>query len=183
MSAEWLAISNALAEATEKIGAFAVAVHTEARGSSSGVIWRPGAVVTAEHALRRDEDIQLTLADGRRGASKVGGTRSVDRSCGAEVRRRLHRGAARKLGRTEAGERDARGWPHARQRTRCGAGICQPGSEGTAHLGRHAIGAVCASRRGVCSERELVARWSMATDALSASPHRSSRPAARWLCR
>ena len=31
MSAEWLAISNALAEATEKTGAFTVAVHTEAR--------------------------------------------------------------------------------------------------------------------------------------------------------
>src|SRR5260370_2995645 len=61
MSAEWLAISNALAEATERIGAFAVAVHTEARGSASGVNWRPGVVVTAEHALRRDEDIQLTL--------------------------------------------------------------------------------------------------------------------------
>jgi S1-C subfamily serine protease len=65
MSAEWLAISNALAEATEKTGAFTVAVHTEARGSSSGVIWRSGVIVTAEHALRRDEDIQLTLADGR----------------------------------------------------------------------------------------------------------------------
>ena len=65
MSAEWLAISNALADATEKSGKFTVAVHTEARGSSSGVIWRPGFIVTAEHALRRDEDIQVTVADGR----------------------------------------------------------------------------------------------------------------------
>jgi S1-C subfamily serine protease len=65
MSAEWLAISNALAEVTEKTSAFTVAVHTEARGSSSGVIWRPGVIVTVEHALRRDEDIQITLADGR----------------------------------------------------------------------------------------------------------------------
>jgi S1-C subfamily serine protease len=42
-----------------------VAIHTEARGSSSGVIWRDGVIVTAEHALRRDEEIQATLPDGR----------------------------------------------------------------------------------------------------------------------
>jgi S1-C subfamily serine protease len=63
MSAEWIAISNALADATEKVAAHAVAVHTEQRGSSSGVIWRSGLIVTAEHALRRDEEIQVTLAD------------------------------------------------------------------------------------------------------------------------
>jgi len=39
MSAEWMAISNELAQATELAGAHAVAVHSEARGSSSGVIW------------------------------------------------------------------------------------------------------------------------------------------------
>jgi S1-C subfamily serine protease len=73
MSAEWLAISNELAEATEKIGAHAVAVHTEARGSTSGVIWRPGIIVTAEHALRRDEEIQVTLPDGKTAAAKLVG--------------------------------------------------------------------------------------------------------------
>jgi S1-C subfamily serine protease len=63
MSSEWNAISTALADATEKAAAFAVAVHAEPRGSSSGVIWRPGLVVTAEHALRRDEEIHVTLPD------------------------------------------------------------------------------------------------------------------------
>jgi S1-C subfamily serine protease len=71
MSAEWIAVSNALAEATEKAGAHVVAIHTEARGSSSGVIWRPGVIVTAEHALRRDEEIQVTLADGKIVPAKV----------------------------------------------------------------------------------------------------------------
>jgi S1-C subfamily serine protease len=65
MSAELFELSNALAESTEHAAASAVAVHTEARGSSSGVVWRPGVVVTAERALRRDEEIQLTLPDGR----------------------------------------------------------------------------------------------------------------------
>jgi len=79
MSAEWNVISNELAEATEKIGAHAVAVHAEARGSSSGVIWRPGIVVTAEHALRRDEEIQVTLPDGKvAGAKLVGRDASTD---------------------------------------------------------------------------------------------------------
>jgi S1-C subfamily serine protease len=79
MSAEWLAISNELAEATEKIGGHAVAVHTEARGSTSGVIWRPGIIVTAEHALRRDEEIQVTLPDGKTaGAKLVGRDPSTD---------------------------------------------------------------------------------------------------------
>jgi S1-C subfamily serine protease len=65
MSAEWIAISNALADATEKAAGHAVAVHTEQRGSSSGIIWRTGLIVTAEHALRRDEEIQVTLPEGK----------------------------------------------------------------------------------------------------------------------
>jgi S1-C subfamily serine protease len=65
MSAEWIAVSNALADATEKAAAYVVAVHVEPRGSSSGTIWRSGLIVTAEHALRRDEEIQVTLHDGK----------------------------------------------------------------------------------------------------------------------
>ena len=65
MSAELIELSNALAQATERAATSAVAVHTESRGSASGVIWRAGLIVTAEHALRRDEEIQLTLPDNR----------------------------------------------------------------------------------------------------------------------
>jgi S1-C subfamily serine protease len=65
MSAELIELSNALAQATERAAAAAVAIHTEARGSSSGVIWRKGIIVTADHALRRDEEIRVTLPDGR----------------------------------------------------------------------------------------------------------------------
>jgi len=79
MSAEWIAISNALADATEKAAAHAVAVHTEQRGSSSGIIWRTGLIVTAEHALRRDEEIQVTLPDGNvAGATLQGRDPSTD---------------------------------------------------------------------------------------------------------
>ncbi len=73
MSAEWIAISGALAETTEKASAYTVAVHAESRGSSSGVVWRPGVIVTAEHALQHDEDIQVTLADGQVASAKLVG--------------------------------------------------------------------------------------------------------------
>ena len=65
MSTELIDLSNALARETDRAAASLVAIHTEARGSSSGVVWRTGVIVTAEHALRRDEDIQVTLPDGR----------------------------------------------------------------------------------------------------------------------
>jgi len=65
MSAELIELSNALAQSTERAAASVVAVHAEARGSASGVVWRTGIIVTAEHALRRDEEIHATLPDAR----------------------------------------------------------------------------------------------------------------------
>jgi S1-C subfamily serine protease len=65
MSAELIELSNALAQTTADAAANVVAVHAEARGSASGVVWRPGVIVTAEHALRRDEEIHATLPDRR----------------------------------------------------------------------------------------------------------------------
>jgi len=73
MSAELIELSNALAQATEHAAANVVAVHAEARGSASGVIWRTGLIVTAEHALRRDEEIHATLPDGRIVAATLAG--------------------------------------------------------------------------------------------------------------
>ena len=73
MSAELIELSNALAQATERAAASAVAVHTDPRGSSSGVVWRCGIIVTAEHALRRDEEIQVTLPDGHVAAGALVG--------------------------------------------------------------------------------------------------------------
>ncbi|HKV63460.1 MAG TPA: trypsin-like peptidase domain-containing protein [Candidatus Acidoferrum sp.] len=79
MSAELVNLSNSLAQLTEHASASVVAIHTEARGSSSGVVWRDGVIVTSEHALRRDEEIQLTLPDGRVvGATLVGRDPSTD---------------------------------------------------------------------------------------------------------
>jgi S1-C subfamily serine protease len=73
MSAELIDLSNALAQATEGAAANVVAVHAESRGSASGVVWRNGIIVTAEHALRRDEEIQVTLPDARVVAATLAG--------------------------------------------------------------------------------------------------------------
>jgi S1-C subfamily serine protease len=73
MSSQLIELSNALAQATDRAASTVVAVHAEARGSSSGVIWRPGIIVTSEHALRRDEEIQVTLPDGRVIAATLAG--------------------------------------------------------------------------------------------------------------
>ena len=74
MSTELIDLSNALARETDRAAASVVAVHTEARGSSSGVVWRTGIIVTAEHALRRDEEIHVTLPDGRVVPATLAGT-------------------------------------------------------------------------------------------------------------
>ena len=79
MSTELIDLSNALARETDRAAASIVAIHTEARGSSSGVVWRAGIIVTAEHALRRDEEIHVTLPDGRVvAATLVGRDASTD---------------------------------------------------------------------------------------------------------
>jgi S1-C subfamily serine protease len=79
MSEALIALSNALAAATDRAALHMVAVHTGPRGSSSGVIWRAGIIVTADHALRSDEEIKVTLPDQRVvSATLVGRDASTD---------------------------------------------------------------------------------------------------------
>src|SRR5947209_17749711 len=64
MANELAALSNEIAAAVEAAGKNVVAVHARPRFSSSGVVWRPGVIVTAEHTIRREEEITVTLGDG-----------------------------------------------------------------------------------------------------------------------
>lgn len=59
-------ISKGFAEAVKAAGRWVVAVEGRDRFASSGVHWREGLVVTAEHTLKRDEDISVSLPDGSR---------------------------------------------------------------------------------------------------------------------
>jgi len=67
------ALSNDLAAAVERGGRAVVAVHGRQHMPSSGVLWRPNVVVTAEHALKREEEISVTLPDGRNVAAMLAG--------------------------------------------------------------------------------------------------------------
>lgn len=79
MANEWAALSNDLAAAVERAGRSVVAVHARPRFSSSGVIWRPGVIVTAQHAIRREEEITITLPDGAgRPATLAGADAGMD---------------------------------------------------------------------------------------------------------
>jgi S1-C subfamily serine protease len=60
-----VAFSDHTALLVERTASSIVAVHGGGRGSSSGIHWRSGVIVTAEEVLERDEDIKITLPGGR----------------------------------------------------------------------------------------------------------------------
>jgi S1-C subfamily serine protease len=64
--------SDEIAALVETASASVVAVHGRPRVHSSGVQWQPGLIVTAEHALRRDEDIVVTRGEQKFSAELVG---------------------------------------------------------------------------------------------------------------
>ncbi len=65
--------STGLAELVERAGQSAVAIEARHRIGSSGFLWKPGIVVTADHAIRRDEDIPVILPDGSRASAELAG--------------------------------------------------------------------------------------------------------------
>jgi S1-C subfamily serine protease len=79
MANEWATLSNDMAAAVEHAGRSVVAVHARPRFSSSGVVWRPGVIVTAQHTVRREEEITVTLPDGAtRPATLAGADAGMD---------------------------------------------------------------------------------------------------------
>jgi S1-C subfamily serine protease len=66
------ALSDQLAGLVEHAARSVVAVGG-GRTPASGIHWRPGVIVTAEEALERDEDITVTLPDGRVVAATLAG--------------------------------------------------------------------------------------------------------------
>lgn len=57
-------LSDELAAVIERAGSAVAAVYSGGRMPSSGVHWKPGLIVTADHSLRRDEEIRVGLAGG-----------------------------------------------------------------------------------------------------------------------
>src|SRR5579885_2395890 len=94
MGNELLNLSNELAGIVERAGRSVVAVHARPRFSSSGVFWKPGVIVTAEHAIRREEEISVTLPDGKNVPATLAGSDAgtdlavlkVDGAAGGELK-------------------------------------------------------------------------------------------------
>lgn len=58
------ALSDGLTQAVAKAAASIVSIHARRRIPSSGLVWSEGVVVSADHTIRRDEDITISLPDG-----------------------------------------------------------------------------------------------------------------------
>jgi S1-C subfamily serine protease len=74
MANELAALSQELAAAVERAGKSVVAVHARPHFSSSGVFWRQGVILTAEHTIRREEEITVTLPDGSSAPATLAGS-------------------------------------------------------------------------------------------------------------
>ena len=68
-----LTLSNELAAAVERAGQVVFGVNARTRLGSTGVHWRSGLIVTANHTVRVDEDITVTRPDGRAIAATLAG--------------------------------------------------------------------------------------------------------------
>jgi len=58
-------LSNELAAAVEQVAGSVVAVNARPRLPSTGVHWRPGIIVTADHTVRSAEDLTVVDREGR----------------------------------------------------------------------------------------------------------------------
>ena len=68
-----LTFSNDLAAAVERAGRAVVGVKARPRLGSTGVHWRPGLIVTADHTVQVDDEITVTGPDGRVATATVAG--------------------------------------------------------------------------------------------------------------
>jgi S1-C subfamily serine protease len=68
-----LALSKSLAAAVEKVSAAVVAIDARPRVPTSGIVWRDDVIVSTSHTIRRDEEITVGFADGRRLPAKLVG--------------------------------------------------------------------------------------------------------------
>ena len=67
------ALSDDLAGAVERAARSTVAIHARRRIPSSGTAWRPGVIVAASHTIAREDEISLTLPDGRTAPATLAG--------------------------------------------------------------------------------------------------------------
>jgi S1-C subfamily serine protease len=67
------ALSNDLATAVERAARGVVAIHARRRIPSTGIVWRPGVLVAADHTVQKEEDVTVVLSDGTERRARVVG--------------------------------------------------------------------------------------------------------------
>lgn len=65
-------LSSALADVVARIAPSVVSVHSH-RSRSTGFVWKPGLIMTADEALADEGDVQIVLADGSTTAATIVG--------------------------------------------------------------------------------------------------------------
>lgn len=69
----WESVSNEFAAAADTVGKAVAAVHGQHRFGASGIQWRKGVVVTAEHAVRRAEQVRVNFGSDNSFTTTVAG--------------------------------------------------------------------------------------------------------------
>jgi serine protease Do len=69
----WSKLSEEMKDAVERAGKSVVAVQSRQRHPSSGVVWRPDIVVTADHTVRRTDELAVILEGGKSVAASIAG--------------------------------------------------------------------------------------------------------------
>ena len=73
MASVTASFSQELAAAAEQAGTSVVTVHARHRVPSSGIHWRKGVVVTANHTVRREDEITILVHGGKRVSATLAG--------------------------------------------------------------------------------------------------------------
>ncbi|HEX7113759.1 MAG TPA: trypsin-like peptidase domain-containing protein [Steroidobacter sp.] len=68
-----VALSQSLVDAVSSAGRALVSIHARPRIPSTGIVWRTGTIVTADHTIRNEEGVRVTLDDGRTIDAAIGG--------------------------------------------------------------------------------------------------------------
>ena len=66
-------LSNEFSSLTERVGKSVVAVHAQHRKFTSGIQWRKGVIVTADHGIRHEESVTVVVEPGVSVSAKVAG--------------------------------------------------------------------------------------------------------------
>src|ERR1700760_611157 len=61
MDSIWSSLSQSVADTISAVEDSIVTVHGGGRSTSSGVVWRPGVIVTVRHGLRRSDALQAAF--------------------------------------------------------------------------------------------------------------------------